>query len=431
MKKIIASAVGLMLAGGIATTASAAIENQFGGYWRTRFTYEDNFSGKDTASREYVDTRTRLFYTAKFSDDFKFVNKFEFNTGWGDTTRTQTVTVDGKSYNVSSAGLGAGGDIGADGKGNWRVKNSYADFNMGPAVNAKVGIQGFTVARGFIFDDDAAGVMLTGKAGQVSVIGAWINLSNEDVAGWDMATSATLDQNVFAALVPVKINDNMSVTPYFVYHKVSNYEAFTATGDADNWYLGADADLKFGTVSVWGTAIYNGGEINDVDNKAYLGAVGADAGIVHGQFFYASGDDGADATENNAFVSAPGTSAGFTSPGVGSSYYWAEILGLGIFDNSLSAGSKGDDITNMWAGNVGVTVKPMDKLKITGDVWYASLAEDNATGDTELGVEFDGIVSYSIYDNLTADAVFAYLLSGDATGEEDVMEGGLRLSLKF
>jgi hypothetical protein len=73
----------------------------------------------------------------------------------------------------------------------------------------------------------------------------------------------------------------------------------------------------------------------------------------------------------------------------------------------------------------------MDKLKITGDVWYASLAEDNATGDTELGVEFDGIVSYSIYDNLTADAVFAYLLSGDATGEEDVMEGGLRLSLKF
>ena len=51
------------------------------------------------------------------------------------------LTVDGKSYNVSCAGLGAGGDMGADGKGNWRVKNSYADFNMGPRVNAKVGIQ--------------------------------------------------------------------------------------------------------------------------------------------------------------------------------------------------------------------------------------------------------------------------------------------------
>ena len=426
MKKIIASAVGLMLVGGVAaTTASAAIENQFGGYWRTRFTYEDNFSGTDTASKEYVDTRTRLFYTAKFSDDFKFVNKFEFNTGWGDTTKTQTVTVknaDGTStkYNVTSAGLGAGGDLGADGKGNWRVKNSYADFNMGPMVNAKVGIQGATIARGFIFDDDFAGVMLTGKFGQVSAIGAWLNLSNEDVVAIDQSTFAGLDQNIFAALVPVKINDGMSVTPYFVYHKISNNEAFLVTQDADNWYLGADADLKFGTVSVWGTAIYNGGKINDVDNKGYLGAVGADAGIVHGQFFYASGDDGKDAAENDAFVSAPGRS-----------YYWSEIMGLGIFDNSASNGSPADGISNVWAGNAGVTFKPMDKLKLTGDVWYASLAEDNKAGDKELGWELDGVASYSIYDNLTADAVFAYLFSGDATGKEDVMEGGVRLSLKF
>ncbi len=431
MKKIIASAVGLMLAGGIATTASAAIENQFGGYWRTRFTFEDNFSGKDTPSSQYVDTRTRLFYTAKFSDDFKFVNKFEFNTGWGDTTGTQKVTVDGKTYNVSGAGLGAGGDMGADGKGNWRVKNSYADFNMGPMVNAKVGIQGVVIARGFILDDDAAGVLLTGKFGNVSVIGAWLNVSNEDVVGWDIATNASLDQNIYAGIVPVKINDNMSVTPYFVYHKITNFEAFTATGDADNWYLGADADMKFGTVSVWATGIYNGGTINDVDNVAYLGAVGADAGIVHGQFFYASGDDGKDASENNKFVSAPGTGSDYTSASNGSSYYWAEIMGLGIFDNRWSNNAPADDISNVWAGNVGVTFKPMDKLKLTGDVWYASLAEENKAGDKELGWELDGIATYSIYDNLTADLVFAYLFSGDATGKEDVMEGGLRLSLKF
>ena len=56
MKKIIASTVGLMLAGGIvATTASAALENQFGGYWRTRFTFEDNMTGQDTSSKFYVD----------------------------------------------------------------------------------------------------------------------------------------------------------------------------------------------------------------------------------------------------------------------------------------------------------------------------------------------------------------------------------------
>ncbi len=61
MKKIIASAVGLMLAGGIVSTASAAIDTQIGGYWRTRFTYEDKFTGTNTAAREYVDTRTHLY----------------------------------------------------------------------------------------------------------------------------------------------------------------------------------------------------------------------------------------------------------------------------------------------------------------------------------------------------------------------------------
>ncbi|MDK9706200.1 MAG: hypothetical protein OEL83_04035 [Desulforhopalus sp.] len=417
MKKIIASAVGLMLVGGIATTASAALENQFGGYWRTRFTFEDNFSGRDTASTQYVDTRTHLYYTAKFSDDFKFVNKFEFNTGWGDTTGTQTVDVDGTSYKVSSSGLGAGGDLGADGKGNWRIKNSYADFNVGSALNAKVGIQGAVLARGFLLDDDFAGVTLTGKFGNVTVPVVWMNLDNTEGYGYDIATASSIDQNILAALAVVQINDKISVTPYFVFHNIKDD---AAADDSKNWYLGADADLKFGDVAVWATGIYNGGDVAGVDNVAFLGAVGADAGIVHGQFFYASGDDGSDASENNTFVQAPGRS-----------YYWSEIMGYGVFDNNSSNGAPADGISNVWAGNAGVTIKPMDKLKIDADVWYASLAEDNAAGDTELGWEFDGKLSYNLYDNLTAEAVFAYLVSGDATGEEDVMEGGLCLSLKF
>ena len=196
MKKIIASAVGLMLAGGIATTASAAVENQFGGYWRNRFAFEDNFTGKDTSSVFYVDQRTRLFYTAKFSDDFKFVNKFEFNSSWGDTTKSQTAKVqtgttfnaDGSTtpvytnYDVSGAGLGAGGDLGADGKGNLRIKNSYADFNVGSAVNAKIGILPATIARGFIFDDDASGAVATLKFGNVSVPLVYLDLADTDAA---------------------------------------------------------------------------------------------------------------------------------------------------------------------------------------------------------------------------------------------------------
>ncbi len=417
MKKIIASAVGLMLAGGVAaTTASAAVENQFGGYWRTRFIFEDNFTGpatdrfaNDTASKNYVDTRTRLYYTAKFSDDFKFVNKFEFNTGWGDVN---------------------GGDLGADGKGNWRIKNSYADFNMGP-VNAKVGIQGATIARGFILADDFAGIVATPTFGNVKLPIIWARISDEDVATADGVLTPTFNQDLLAVMAAIKINDGMTITPYAVYHSIKDHDdALDATqlADTDNYYLGVDADLKFGAVGVWATGIFNGGEINDQDTTAFLAAAGVDAGLVHGQAFYATGDDDPTDGDNDAFISAPGPGAGTN---VGSSYYWSEIMGYGVFDNARSNGSPMDDITNIWAANAGVTIKPMDKLKIDADVWYAALAEDNARGDSELGLEFDGKVGYKVYDNLTAEAIFAYLISGDATGDEDVMEGGVRLSLSF
>ncbi len=70
------------------TMPAAAFENEFGGYWRTRFVTQMGFSGTDdsrynTKDYNFTDTRTRLFYTAKFSENLKFVNKFEFNATWG------------------------------------------------------------------------------------------------------------------------------------------------------------------------------------------------------------------------------------------------------------------------------------------------------------------------------------------------------------
>ena len=100
MKKIIASAVGILMIGGVAATNASAVENIFGGYWRTRIFSETDFNGVDS-SYNRVDNRTRLYYTAKFTDDFKFVNKLEWNTNWGDDN---------------------GGDIGADGTSILRIK---------------------------------------------------------------------------------------------------------------------------------------------------------------------------------------------------------------------------------------------------------------------------------------------------------------------
>jgi len=396
MKKIIASAVGLMMVGGVAVTTASAVESQFGGYWRTRAFFQDNFTQPDSAYNR-TDNRTRLYYTAKFNDNFKFVNKFEFNSNWGDTV---------------------GGDIGADGN-TFVVKNSYADFTLG-MVNTKVGIMGAVISRGFIMDNDFSGAVVTGDFGAVKVPVVYVSGAQDDVnndtyvidstGATVLSSGATTDTHVLSVMPKIAINDNISVTPHVTYLTETKVET-------DLYWLGVDVDAKFDAVSAWGTFIYEGGQIADVDKNAWLVAAGADAGIVHGQAFYASGDD--DGTGEQTFTAA--------SP----SYYWSEIMGLGVFDNTASANAPGDAISNVWAANVGVTVKPVDKLTVNFDVWYAALAEDNAAGDDELGLEFDGKLTYALMDNLNADVVFAYLVAGDATGPEDVMEGGVRLSLSF
>ncbi|MEE4135389.1 MAG: hypothetical protein V2I32_04870 [Desulforhopalus sp.] len=383
MKKIIASAVGLMLAGGLSVTTAQAVENQFGGYWRTRMFVQDSFSGTESLTR--IDNRTRLYYTAKFSDDFKFVNKFEFDTIWGDSV---------------------GGDIGADGT-IFEVKNSYADFNLAN-WNFKMGIQPAVVARGFLFDDDFSGVVATGNFGNVSVTPVWIRVDAEDF------TPKTNNRDMFGVIGGIKVSDALMVNPYFIADMTSGSESW------DNYYVGADVDMKMDAASVWGTFIYNTYEIDrigdapaDVDGDAFLVAGGVKAGMVRGQAFYASGDD--------AFINPPGAS-----------YYWAEIMGYGVFDNAVPDGTPANQISNVAAFGAGVTVKPADKVSLDFDVWYAFLDEEDANGEAELGLEFDGKLSYALMDSLKLEAILAYLVAGDAAnGGEDAFEGGVRVSLSF
>jgi len=392
MKKIIASAVGLIMFGGVAVTTASAVENKFGGYWRTRiFSQSDMSKGADFWR---ADNRTRLYYTAKFNDDFKFVNKFEFNSSWGDDN---------------------GGDIGADGD-TMKIKNSYADFTMG-SVNTKLGIHAGVIARGFIFDDDFSGATVTLNFGNISVPLMWARVDGEYVS------ANAVDDDILAAQVKIKIGDTANITPYVVYRN--------ADANTEDFYLGVDADMNFGAGSGWATAIYQGGTVTnadgdteiDSDKAAYLFALGGSVSVVHGQFFYATGEEttGNPGDDNDAFYGV-----------AGASYYWAEIMGLGTFDAAASAGSPANVISNIWAGNVGVKFKPMDKLTLGADLWYASLAEENALGDDELGTEIDLKLTYGLMDNLNLDLVVAYLAAGDATiAEDDPIEFGARLSLKF
>ncbi|MBM9520428.1 hypothetical protein JWG39_11450 [Desulforhopalus vacuolatus] len=413
MKKIIASALGLAMVGGVATTAFA-VENQFGGYWRT-WAYSADQMNQDDDSQFIMSNRTRLYYTAKFSENFKFVNKFEFDSSWGDNDA---------------------GDIGADGH-NFELKNSYADFTLGN-VNTKIGIMGTTIGRGFIFDDDFSGVLVTPTFGDNALTLGYISISNSDLG--DSADDPGSNNGIALAQLSLKPSDTLAVTPYVIYSQGTdvtladevidgdNVTTPAVLGDVDLYYLGVDFDVQTDAMSLWSTFIYNGGEYNDIDVSAFLGAFGLEAGVAHGSFVYSTGDDDDSDGDMNAFV-----------PTAGTSFYWSEILGYGVFDyaSPLDSRSVGegvsigaDEISDLIAVNAGVTFNPMPKMTLSGDVWYACLAEENSAGDSYIGTELDAKLTYSIFDNLTADLVVAYLFAGDVV-EEDVTEAGVQLSLKF
>jgi hypothetical protein len=225
--------------------------------------------------------------------------------------------------------------------------------------------------------------------------------------------------------------DTLAVTPDVLpdtYEKVNLY------------YLGVNADATFGPANVWFTGIYNGGTADaataaneDLDISAFLVALGGGANFgmfeAHGQVFYATGDDETDSDVKD-FIGPPGQS-----------YYWSEIMGYGIFDDQVSNNSPADKISDIMAVGLGGSVTPMEKLTLGLDIWYAQRAEDQQDGadvDEKLGTEVDFSVKYALLEDLTLDAVAAYLFADDGTDPTadnndtaNPFELGAQLSLSF
>ena len=428
MKKfgIIALAALLVIA---FTVPASALENVFGGYWRTRFITQQNFTGEDKTEAQdssRVDTRTRLYYTAILNENLKLVNKFEIDAVWGDT---------------------AWGDIGADGV-DWQIKNSYVDAKIGP-INAKIGVQHATLGRGFLFDDDASGLILTYSGEGFAIPFIWLK-PKEGGSGLD---ANDMDVDAYALAPSFTLGEGITLKPYVLWATSDDVSAWAGASWAigggaipaktavDIYYLGLDVDAKFGPASVWFTGIYETGDIDfataaDVDLTSYIIALGGafDMGMfdVHGQFFYADGDDPGTTDEFETFF--------FPSQNVntGQSYYWAEIMGYGIFDEQGIAGfPNSDKIGNIWAVNLGSKIKPMDKLTVALDLWYASLVEQTIpTLDEALGTEVDLRVTYQLVEGLNMDVVAAYLFADDSadfnsTDSANPYELGVQLSLSF
>ncbi|MEE4354909.1 MAG: alginate export family protein [Desulfococcaceae bacterium] len=423
----------------IPISPSSAVENQFGGHWYTLFFSNQNFSGEDRIGDKdmrIVDTQTRLYYTAVFHENLKFVNKFEFSAQWGDTEP---------------------GDIGADGTV-FEIKNSYVDFNISQ-VSITAGIQGLVFSRGFIFDDDAAGAVITYQSDLADIQLFWLK-AYEGGTGKD---ANDYDVDYYGITPLFRLGENWQINPFFMYiysddtKNWTDEEGTPFIGDnaeeVNLWYAGLNLDADFDRFSLWCTGIYQGGDMSfhtenrEQDFSAWLAAAGGSIPVsgssIRAQFFYASGDDNPDDDEWKRYWVPRGQS-----------YYWAEIMGYGIIDYDYSANSPGDQISDIMAANIGVTFNPprAPNVSISLDVWYAALAEDiyvrsgnkyskgdapsDAGAENYLGTEVDLVFTVELVKGLEMDIVGAYLFAGEATTQDspndaNPYEIGTRLSLSF
>jgi hypothetical protein len=430
MKKYAILALAALMVVAFALPASA-LENEFGGFWDTRFQTKGYFDGQQNEDGEQnVETRTRLYYTAKINDNLKLVNKFEMDATWG--------------------GPGTYGRIGAD-TISIEVKNTYADFNVGP-VNFTVGAQPYVLFNSYFIDTDASGVIARWKVLDNFVLAAsWLKaLELPGVAGDGVDSNENGDTDSYTLSAAFWFSENISIKPSINWTYANDAVAIgigeeiinpgDAAGELNRYTYGLDFEMAYDSWGLWATAVGQAGQVEDVtsaalglvdddiDFKGYLLAVGGNVMLgpvdIYGEAAYASGSDDPD-------------ELGFSNSS--GSHSWSELLADGTLWGGTPAGGGGtyDVVTNLFYAGGGVKFSPMEKLTINPSVWYAKLDEDNQTGEDELGTEVDLVVKYQLVEGMNLELIGAYLFAGDAfsniaaENDEDAYEYGMRLSLSF
>jgi hypothetical protein len=306
------------------------------------------------------------------------------------------------------------------------------------------------------------------------------------------ATTNDMDVDVYGVLARIGLG-NVTLTPsYYFVHSEAAYlwgglwgTSGLGGGSFDNvniHILGLDVDATFGNFSLAFTTLVDFGSVTltstgqgaawlaqtrvlpdnertaeeEVKARGWMmwmsWAYNFGMFDIHGQMLYASGDD------QERGIADGKMESNFVLP-VGVSWLgWAEIMGGGTFDWQFSLNSPGAQAQNLWFIGIGSTVRPMDKLSVSLDFWYAELVEDrvwfDVDGDVhkedELGFEVDLHVRYQLIEGLNLDLAAAYLFAGDGTYEKtsrrvggnwpqrfdswyegDPWELGARLSLSF
>jgi hypothetical protein len=405
-----------------------AIEHQLGGDLRFRaFTAGDWSGEKDNTAndRAMADSRAHFKYTAKINDDLTVYTKFRVDSDWG-------VDEDPGRSGSSVAKM--------------RFMLSYIDFNIGE-TNFLIGKQDFFEARGNLAYDVAPGISITSTlSDQFTFNAKWIKF------GEGGSKNVHDDLDTFAITPTIKLNENISIKPYFWYvtsnevgpaERTWNWQFTEKTdfkkhdikkfSEMDMYYLGFDFDANLGDISIWFTGLYQAGSANlaerlaadlaygsvDFSGIAALGGGSVNLGKIKlsGQLFYASGDSDLKDDKYEQFI-----------PAETAYYYWSEIMGLGSNDDDIP-NNLNWALKNIMGGGGTAEYCASDDMTVTFGLWYAAAVEDfigNRTGKlveaADYGVEVNAMADYKLMDNLSLSFIGAYVMAGDAITEENVKD---------
>jgi hypothetical protein len=445
--KVLAIAAVAALTAATAVPAMA-LENEFHGMFSVRG-YDSNYLsgtagalkiGSDsTATKNWIEQRARLFYSAKANDNLKLVTGFELDDYWGDT-----------SY---ATGRNHGGALGADSV-SLETKWVYLDFND-PFIGAnfKAGLQGLNDDyKGLIVGAgaDAAGIQVSKAVGPFTGTFGWFRLDDRNTATanqtatGDVAGAVTRDLLMASGKVAVTKDIKVGGSYYYLSNNgvgaqtataagaVNQVGAGTASGElASGNYnvhiLGVNAAANFGPVSLDAFGIYEfgrvvttlaSGAVADAHVNAFAGNLGAKIkagpGSVKLAALYVSGNSSTDFGGNGFVCVNNTTSSVYTENGssaIGNLWLLVRNPKETTNEQSIIADS-GNLNQGIIGGSVGYDMA-INKLFANANVGVAATAKKANNTNSFIGTELNAEIGYKLYDNMSALVRGAYVVLGD------------------
>jgi hypothetical protein len=457
MKKLLFAVACIALVG-LATSAFAAQVAVHGDLDHRFQVYNDqqNFFKNDNLSASSLDGTTTQFA------EFKYRLWTELATDDNAVKGVYAIEVGGVHFGDSTKGGGYSGD-GINVETRW----AYTDFMLGNG-RMKVGLMPWSV-NPYLWVETATALQYDGKAGSVDYTIGWAR--GKEYLNDDKEDAFNESMDALLGRVNFGIGEG-SKAGVFVLYQMANPNS-TGTLESDDYQVKklSDIDMSLWTIGVDGKlmtagplfvawdVMYQNGKLENVeytdlasgvssaadedfDLSAYFAHVdvGAKLGKATLTFtsYYASGDDTADDTDFDAFMTTDidrTDSIIFQEAGYTSDYYFTE---------RCTIADKG-----IWLNKLAVDFQATEKTKVGGAVLYLVTAEDVKYTDddgvdrssTDLGIELDAYISYKMYANLELALNAGYLFAGDAmdiyetttngSSDENIFRSTAKINYKF